>query len=414
MDAPRGGQWAQVSGDVTAPRLSGQYLIPGARRSFAERVRRFWREPDEFLLDAGKAAELLIARIRLGLTLLLLLVPLANLAISPASERRQHLTGFAITMAAVIVSVLVYLMVLRDRRQRWLPAVTSLIDVSLISMALAIYAVIANPLEAANSRVTFDVYFIALGATCLRFDARLALIGGLLAMAEYLAIVLFVTSSFPSVTTSGAFHWGDQIARLIQLGAVSALNVYIVLGMQRQRRLSTSDPLTGLFNRGFFDDYLTKEVERADRYSTVFTVAMIDVDHFKQFNDSYGHAAGDRALKAVARVILHAVRRSDLVARYGGEELVVIFRETEADQAIDRVEEIRRAVAAEAFSVPRPPGSAKITVSAGVASWPADGLTGDEVLALADRRLFEAKGAGRNRVIGPGQNRFERAAARSE
>jgi diguanylate cyclase (GGDEF)-like protein len=177
--------------------------------------------------------------------------------------------------------------------------------------------------------------------------------------------------------------------------------------MQRQRRLSTSDPLTGLFNRGFFDDYLGKEVERANRYGTVFTVAMIDVDHFKQFNDAHGHAAGDRALRTVARVILHAVRRSDIVARYGGEEIVVIFRETDADAALERVEEIRQAVGAEPFAVARMTAAARITVSAGAASWPADGLTGDDVLAVADRRLFEAKGAGRNRVVGPGESRFE-------
>jgi diguanylate cyclase (GGDEF)-like protein len=226
-------------------------------------------------------------------------------------------------------------------------------------------------------------------------------------MAEYLTIVLYVTGSYDLSAARAlwgeAFSWGDQLGRVIQLGVATALNVYIVLGMQRQRRLSTSDPLTGLFNRGFFDHYLGKEVERANRYGTVFTVAMIDIDHFKQFNDAFGHAAGDRALRTVARVMLRAVRRSDIVARYGGEELVVIFRETEADLALERVEQIRQAVEAEAFAVGRQAGSARITVSAGVASWPADGLTGDDVLAMADRRLFDAKGAGRNRVVGPNE-----------
>ena len=390
---------------MTAQRPSGQYAIQSGRRGWVERVRRFWQPPDEFLLDAGKAAELLIARIRLALTALLLLVPLLNLIVAPRSQRAQHLTGFSITLAAVVVAALVFLMVRRDRRQRWLPAATTFIDVSLISTALVIYAVIANPLQAVNSKVTFDVYFLALGATCLRFDARLALMGGALAIAEYLTIVLYVTGRYDlagaSAGSAEVFSWGDQIGRIIQLATATALNVYIVRGMQRQRRLSTSDPLTGLFNRGFFDDYLGKEVERANRYGTVFTVAMIDVDHFKQFNDAHGHAAGDRALRTVARVILHAVRRSDIVARYGGEEIVVIFRETEADLALERVEEIRQAVAAEPFAVARLSAAARITVSAGVASWPADGLTADDVMAVADRRLFEAKGAGRNRVVGP-------------
>jgi two-component system, cell cycle response regulator len=194
--------------------------------------------------------------------------------------------------------------------------------------------------------------------------------------------------------------WAEALGRTVLLAGATGLNVFIVLGLARQQRLSSSDPLTGLFNRRFFDDYLAKEVARANRYHTLFAVAMIDVDRFKAFNDTYGHPAGDRALRTLARVVMHAVRRSDIVARYGGEELVVIFRETDAETAMDRVEEIRRAVEAEAFTVGRLAVPARITVSAGVASWPADGLTAEDVVAAADRRLFDAKAGGRNRVVG--------------
>jgi diguanylate cyclase (GGDEF)-like protein len=165
--------------------------------------------------------------------------------------------------------------------------------------------------------------------------------------------------------------------------------------------LSTGDALTGLFNRRFFDDYFATEVDRAARYNAPFAVAMVDVDHFKQFNDIYGHATGDRALRYVARVLQRAVRRSDLVARYGGEEFVVILRETGAAEALERVQEVRRAVEAEPLLVARTTGPAKVTVSIGVASWPADGRLAADLLQLADQRLFEAKNAGRNRVIGP-------------
>jgi len=129
---------------------------------------------------------------------------------------------------------------------------------------------------------------------------------------------------------------------------------------------------------------------------------MVDVDHFKQFNDIYGHATGDRALRYVARVLQRAVRRSDLVARYGGEEFVVVLRETDAVEALARVHQIRRAVEAEPLPVARAAGTAKVTVSIGLASWPADGRTAGELLQLADQRLFQAKHAGRNRVVGPG------------
>ena len=135
---------------------------------------------------------------------------------------------------------------------------------------------------------------------------------------------------------------------------------------------------------------------------------MIDVDHFKEFNDRFGHAAGDQALRQVARALQLAVRRSDLVARYGGEEFVVILRESSAQRALERVEEIREAIAREPLlpQLKDPVGdNVYVTVSIGVASWPADGRTAAALLAEADRRLFVAKNAGRNRVVGAADGR---------
>lgn len=178
------------------------------------------------------------------------------------------------------------------------------------------------------------------------------------------------------------------------------LNVYIVRGIQKQRELSNADPLTGVFNRRFFDDYIPSEIARAARFGGRMAVAMIDVDFFKQFNDRFGHAAGDVALRNVANAMQLSVRRSDLVARYGGEEFVVLLRETDPEQALDRTERIRQAIQ----SAPHEIGDARpvhITVSAGVATWPEDGATVGDLMATADRRLFEAKNDGRNRVVGP-------------
>ena len=99
----------------------------------------------------------------------------------------------------------------------------------------------------------------------------------------------------------GQFVVSDQVSRMVNLSLATAVAVYIVRAMQLQRELSTGDALTGLFNRRFFDDYFATEVARAARYNRPFAVAMVDVDHFKQFNDIYGHATGDRALRYVAR-----------------------------------------------------------------------------------------------------------------
>jgi diguanylate cyclase (GGDEF)-like protein len=176
--------------------------------------------------------------------------------------------------------------------------------------------------------------------------------------------------------------------------------VYVVGGIQRQRELSNADPLTGVFNRRFFDDYFASEMERAARFGAPISVAMIDVDHFKQFNDRFGHAAGDVVLQRVAHALQVGVRRSDLVARYGGEEFVVLFRGAGADQAMEIVERMREGIqsASHLIGDNRP---VHVTVSAGVASWPSEGRAVGDLIATADRRLFEAKESGRNRVVGP-------------
>ncbi|MBK6458223.1 MAG: GGDEF domain-containing protein [Gemmatimonadetes bacterium] len=197
----------------------------------------------------------------------------------------------------------------------------------------------------------------------------------------------------------GRFQWADQFSRVILLGCATTLNVFIVDGIQQQRKLSNADALTGVFNRRFFDDYLKSEVARAARASRPLAVAMIDVDLFKQFNDRFGHGAGDQALQRVARALQLAVRRSDLVARYG-EEFVVILHDTTAEQALERLEQMRHLVSREDV-LPDRAEPTRMTVSIGVADRPHDGETALDIVAEADRRLFAAKEAGRNRVVGP-------------
>jgi diguanylate cyclase (GGDEF)-like protein len=173
----------------------------------------------------------------------------------------------------------------------------------------------------------------------------------------------------------------------------------VVYRLRRHRSLSNSDPLTGLFNRSYFEEFLGAEVRRSKRYAKSFAAAMVDIDRFKNFNDTYGHAAGDEALKTVAAILRRAVRRSDLVARYGGEEMVIVMPETTLNQARTRLESIRVAVAAEAIKLPKRDERVRVTVSAGVACWPTDGENPDDLLHIADARLFHAKALGRNRVV---------------
>jgi diguanylate cyclase (GGDEF)-like protein len=145
---------------------------------------------------------------------------------------------------------------------------------------------------------------------------------------------------------------------------------------------------------------MLEEEMRAERYSRPLAIAMIDIDHFKQFNDTYGHASGDEALRVASRAIRNCVRRTDLVARYGGEEFVVAFLETDGTSAAQKAEDIRRAVEAQRVLLKGSRGVTNITVSIGVACWPDDGDAIRAIIEQADARLYRAKQAGRNRVVG--------------
>ncbi len=165
------------------------------------------------------------------------------------------------------------------------------------------------------------------------------------------------------------------------------------------RRLSVTDELTGLYNQRFFYATLAREVEIAKRYLRPLSLLMLDLDHFKHFNDRYGHMEGDRALAKCAQVMRSKVRGSDLVCRYGGEEFAIILPQTSLEEARMVAERIRQDIAATEFEVSSEGRTikARLTISIGVA-----GLTErigmQELVRRADRALYHAKAAGRNRV----------------
>jgi diguanylate cyclase (GGDEF)-like protein len=163
------------------------------------------------------------------------------------------------------------------------------------------------------------------------------------------------------------------------------------------RRQSTIDELTGLYNRRYFDETLRRELFRAERKRAALAIVMIDLDHFKRMNDTYGHEAGDFVLRTVGRVLRDGVRRSDVACRYGGEELVLVLPECDSAAAVRCAETIRASIAALELNL----GDVllpEVTASFGVAVWPAHGDDGATLLQAADRALYAAKNGGRNRV----------------
>jgi len=366
--------------------------------------RRLWRTPDPVLADAGRQSELVVARVRVMVTVLLLFVPISNLVSQPGLL--EHRIGFLVTLVAFFLALVVYLAVRRDRRPGWLGLMSTVFDVSLVSGALVTYILTDQPLVATNSRVAFETYFLAIAATCLRYDVRLCVLAGVLSITQYLGVVSLAHSMYDldalaeGIQRYGRFDWGSTISRLILLGIASALGVVIVLRARDLRRLSAIDRMTGLFNRGHFDERLAAELSRASRLRQPLSVVMLDVDRFKEFNDRYGHAAGDVGLRAVAERIRLMTRRSDVVARYGGEEFVLLLPDTRAETALDKLEEIRLEVEVLRIGLPRDQGRASLTISAGVATFPEDGESAEELIDEADARLFRAKALGRNRVVG--------------
>ena len=158
-----------------------------------------------------------------------------------------------------------------------------------------------------------------------------------------------------------------------------------------------TDDLTALPNFRAFRERIDAELERADRYPERFGVLVLDLDRFKKYNDTYGHLAGNDALKRVAQAIRETVRSVDFAARYGGEEFAVIVPQVEAVALAAVAERIRAGVEA----IPAPPDGAKVTVSIGAALYPDDARDREKLFEAADARLYQAKEAGRNRVIAP-------------
>jgi diguanylate cyclase (GGDEF)-like protein len=209
--------------------------------------------------------------------------------------------------------------------------------------------------------------------------------------------------------TLGLFHLGaapgageDAHSGQNQLAAAVAESIKLSLANLRLRKKlheqATRDPLTGLFNRRYLEDTLPRELHRTLRRSTPLCVVMLDLDHFKQFNDTFGHDAGDLVLRESSRVLRENLRKSDIACRYGGEEFLLVLPDSSLADTSLRLEQIR--LQFERMEI-RHDGEllAAMTFSAGIAAAPEHGSTPEELLRAADDALYAAKQAGRNQIL---------------
>lgn len=161
--------------------------------------------------------------------------------------------------------------------------------------------------------------------------------------------------------------------------------------------LAMTDPLTKLLNRRALLAKMTEELERARRHNSVISIGIVDVDHFKSFNDMEGHLCGDEALKKVAQILTSNLRKTDFICRWGGEEFLVVMPETKTPNAQEICNRLRTAVENTEFRGQQ--NNAYLTISIGLALYPKNGTDGEALFQAADEALFEAKRLGRNRVV---------------
>lgn len=226
-------------------------------------------------------------------------------------------------------------------------------------------------------------------------------------------IVLFIAGYFGYIV----MFWGQQTEKLDLLIPViflfGAIFVWLTIELALQTAVdllridlleaeNITDPLTQVYNRRYLDRRLTEEVARSKRYSLELSVLMLDIDHFKQVNDTYGHQAGDVTLSTLGSLIKADLRDLDVVARYGGEEFLVICTNTPIEGAVVVAERLRHLVESHQVEIADGSGGSqtiKISISIGVANFSASVDSKDKLVQAADQALYRAKTEGRNRVI---------------
>jgi diguanylate cyclase (GGDEF)-like protein len=197
---------------------------------------------------------------------------------------------------------------------------------------------------------------------------------------------MFTRQTLTSYDLSFLSILADQLATVIENSRL----------FERVEKLSITDSLTGLFNHRYFYERLSEEISRANRFGNTLALLMVDIDYFKNFNDTFGHQAGDSVLKSVTQIIQENIRSIDIASRYGGEEITIILPETDMEGAKTIAERIRQSIANQPFKIGQQ--ATHITVSIGLVCYPIDTTLKSELVRKADLALYRAKNKGRNQV----------------
>lgn len=245
-------------------------------------------------------------------------------------------------------------------------------------------------------KVTIDVILVLLTISALLFIGSMTVATSIIlaAVIGYIALTYFVMAKFNI--------WLPLISPTLYalLGYIVAV-VYKYLTKSRdfdkQYKLATTDGLTDLYNHRYFQEQMQMYCQNAERYENVFSLIILDIDFFKNFNDNFGHQSGDAVLRQVSALLKKNVRSSDIVCRYGGEEISIILPNASNEEAVNTAQKLCNIIAEYKFKLSNNRES-HVTVSLGVSTYGADGTVPSEIIESADKRLYNAKNNGRNRV----------------
>jgi len=336
----------------------------------------------------------------------LLFVVLAIYIVEDALEARRLISGLLATN--VFLAVVGYLSAMHLELPGaidpyHLPAalfVTQprILTVSLLAMfADTLLIIVAYEILSRHVKMLFLRIYIAIAVT-LAFDTILFVTGIAFERPNYSQILTseilgkIIVGSIYAASLTLYLRW-FALQTTSDAGEAPIADTVRVLTYQQRFEVlqahTNKDALTGLYNRGFLDEILDSQTSISLRSGRTLSILMIDIDYFKRVNDTQGHAAGDRVLHDVATTLIQSFRSADYVCRFGGEEFVVVLPNTDFENATQLAERARQAVA----------GNVGVTITIGVAMLREDGFTHDELIAAADRRLYEGKHQGRNVVV---------------
>jgi len=253
-----------------------------------------------------------------------------------------------------------------------------------------------DDMVAINRELSGDILRVTLLAGALVLFASYVLAKVLL---RPLAKILATTRAI----TNGDFSRKIDIFSRDEFGELGAAINYMAdrIGerLAEAEYLATIDGLTGLYNHRYFQQRLEEEIQRADRMKLPLSLIIIDIDYFKQYNDNHGHPAGDKVLQQISRILRKNIRGVDIAARYGGEEFAAILVDTTPEEAVDVAERIRQMVEEFPFAGREEQPAGRLTISMGVASYPANAHKKDDLIKMADDALYKAKYISKNKVV---------------